>query len=106
MTERAEVKRVKVRSDSQLVTQQLSRQCQVKEERMKAYVDKVQELENQFQGMIIEHIARTKNQRADFLAKIHSSLIDSRERRIIVMGVGNESMCSPCPMAPRIGGSR
>lgn len=78
LTERAGVKRVKVHSNSQL-TQQLSGQCEVKEERMRAYVEKVKELENQFQGMNIEHIARTKNQRADFLAKIGSSLIDSRE---------------------------
>lgn len=71
---------MKVRSNSQLVTQQFG-QCKVKEDRMKTYVEKVRELENRFNGMSIEHIARTENQRADFLAKIGSSLID-------VMGVG------------------
>lgn len=48
---------------------------------MKTYVEKVRELENRFNGMSIEHIARTENQRADVLAKIGSSLID-------MMGVG------------------
>lgn len=38
--------------------------------------------------MTIEKIAGTENQRADFLAKIGSSLIDCRERKITVMGLG------------------
>lgn len=45
MAERAGAKGVKIRSDSQLVTQQLSGQCEVKQERMRA-VEKVRELEN------------------------------------------------------------
>lgn len=36
----------------------------------------------------MEQIARTENQRADFLAEIGSSLIDCMERKITVMGVG------------------
>lgn len=81
-------KRVKACSDSQLVTQQLGGHCEIKEERMKSYVDRVRELGNQFSQMTVEQIARTENQRADFLAKIESSLIDCRERTITVLGVG------------------
>lgn len=39
-------KRVKAYSDSQLVTQQLGAYCEIKEGRMKSYVDRVRELEN------------------------------------------------------------
>lgn len=38
--------------------------------------------------MTIEKIAGIENQRADFLAKIGSSLIDCKERKITVMGLG------------------
>lgn len=40
--------------------------------------------------MTIKQIARTENQRADFLAKIGSSLIDCRERKFTMLGVGKE----------------
>lgn len=54
---------------------------------MKSYADQVRELESQFNQMTIEQIAQTENQRADFLAKIGSSLIDCRKRQITVLGI-------------------
>lgn len=38
--------------------------------------------------MIVEQIARMENQRANFLAKIGSSIIDCRQRKITMLGVG------------------
>lgn len=80
-------KRIKAYSDSQLVAQQLGGHCEIKEDRVKSYADQIKEMEKRFTQITIEQIARSENQRADFLAKIGSSLIDCRERKITVLGV-------------------
>lgn len=54
---------------------------------MKSYADQIKEMEKRFTQITIEQIARSENQRTDFLAKIGSSLIDCRERKITVLGV-------------------
>lgn len=43
---------------------------------MQSYVEQVRDLEAKFQSLKFEQISREKNQEADFLAKIGSSLMD------------------------------
>lgn len=88
LAEKAGAKRIKAYSDSQLVAQQLGGHCEIKEDIMKSYVDQIKELEKWFTQITVEQIARSENQRADFLAKIGSSLIYCIERKITVLGVG------------------
>lgn len=45
------------------------------------------EMEQRFQNLQIEQIPRDDNQKAVFLAKIGSSLLDCRERKITVLGI-------------------
>lgn len=92
--------------DSQLVTQQLGGHCEIKKERMKSYVDRVRELGNQFSQMAVEQIARMENQRANFLAKIGSSLIDCRQWKITVLGVGKGEQVLAISDNPKKEGNR
>lgn len=48
------------------------------------------EMEQRFQNLQIEQIPRDDNQKAVFLAKIGSSLLDCRERKITVLGIGRD----------------
>lgn len=53
----------------------------MKDGKMKAYVEKVRELETKFQEMKTEQISRESNWKAGFLAKIGRYLLDCRERK-------------------------
>ncbi|KAK4842434.1 hypothetical protein QYF36_021650 [Acer negundo] len=62
-----------VRSDSQLVINQVSGQYQAMGENMVAYLEKVQEAMTSFKGVKMDQIPRDENRRADVLAKIVST---------------------------------
>lgn len=54
---------------------------------MRDYVRRVEILKERFQQLEIRQIPRDENQRADFLSKVVSSMIDATERKITLFGV-------------------
>ncbi|KAK9187630.1 hypothetical protein WN944_019028 [Citrus x changshan-huyou] len=62
------VKRVHVKSDSQLVVSQITAQYQAKEENMKGYLGKTKELMSQFCEVKVKMVPRLENSEADTLA--------------------------------------
>ncbi|XP_057790905.1 uncharacterized protein LOC131007998 [Salvia miltiorrhiza] len=65
---------VTIRTDSQLVAQQLSGGYHIKEDRMRAYHSKIVELKKKFVEFRIEQISREENTRADLLARVASAV--------------------------------
>ncbi|XP_057811344.1 uncharacterized protein LOC131025564 [Salvia miltiorrhiza] len=65
---------VVIKTDSQLVAQQLNGGYEIKEERMKQYFNKVQEIGKKFEKLEIQQVPREENQRADLLARMASAV--------------------------------
>ncbi|XP_057785414.1 uncharacterized protein LOC131002940 [Salvia miltiorrhiza] len=65
---------VVIKTDSQLVAQQLNGGYEIKEERMKQYFNKVQEIGMKFEKLEIQQVPREENQRADLLARMASAV--------------------------------
>ncbi|XP_057811730.1 uncharacterized protein LOC131025967 [Salvia miltiorrhiza] len=63
-----------IRTDSQLVAQQLSGAYHIKEHRMKAYHCKINELKQKFMEFKIEQISREENTKGDLLARMASAV--------------------------------
>jgi ribonuclease HI len=66
------VRRLDARGDSQLVIDQVMKNCHCRDRKMEAYCDEVRRLEDKFYGLELNHIARWYNETADELAKIAS----------------------------------
>jgi ribonuclease HI len=66
------VRRLDARGDSQLVIDQVMKNCHGRDRKMEAYCDEVRCLEDKFYGLELNHIARRYNETADELAKIAS----------------------------------
>jgi ribonuclease HI len=60
------------RGDSQLIIDQVMKNSHCRDQKMKAYCDKVRRLEDKFHGLELNHVARRYNETADELAKIAS----------------------------------
>jgi ribonuclease HI len=60
------------RGDSQLVIDQVMKNSHCRDPKMEAYYDEVRRLEDKFNGLELNHIARRYNETADELAKIAS----------------------------------
>ncbi|XP_061349744.1 uncharacterized protein LOC133294981 [Gastrolobium bilobum] len=84
-------RRLKVFSDSQLVTFQISSEYQTKGPLMCRYLEKVKELMESFEGVEVEHIRRAENARADILAKMASTKSPGNNRSVI-----QHNMPNPC----------
>jgi len=67
------VRRLDVRGDSQLVTDQVMKASNCHDPKMEAYCKEVRRLEDKFHGLELVHIARRYNEAADELAKIPST---------------------------------
>ncbi|XP_012827722.1 PREDICTED: uncharacterized protein LOC105949002 [Erythranthe guttata] len=76
---------VRIYSDSQLVIHQLEGDYEVKNDRMKGYVNKARAVQETFEACTVHQLPRSDNQRADFLAKIGSSVVDCVERKITIL---------------------
>ena len=63
---------VNAQSDSQLIVGQVSGEYEAKEDNMRMYVAKTQDIINKLSGFRISHIPRSKNQQADTLARMAS----------------------------------
>ena len=72
-----------VKSDSQLVTGQVTREYQVKDPQMAEYLGYVQALRKAFAVFELVHVPREQNARADLLAKLASSGKRGRQRTVI-----------------------
>ncbi|XP_061336845.1 uncharacterized protein LOC133283932 [Gastrolobium bilobum] len=83
--------RLKVFSDSQLVTFQISDEYQAKGPLMCKYLEKVRELIGSFESVEVEHIRCTENTRADILSKLASTKSPGNNRSIV-----QQSMPNPC----------
>ena len=68
------IRKITVRSDSQLIVNQIKRSFQVKGEEMAAYQRLVSEISSTFELFEIEHVPRTQNTMADALARLATSL--------------------------------
>jgi ribonuclease HI len=66
------VRRLDARGDSQLVIDQVMKNSHCRDQKMEAYSDEVQRLEDKFYGLKLNHVARRYNETADELAKIAS----------------------------------
>jgi transposase InsO family protein len=69
------VKRLDVRGDSQLVIDQVIKNASCHDDKMEAYCNAVQALEDKFYGIELNHVPRQYNEEADELAKIASGRI-------------------------------
>ncbi|KAL0378387.1 UNVERIFIED_CONTAM: Ribonuclease HI [Sesamum radiatum] len=70
--------------DSQLITKQMEGEYEVKAERMKGYLQKIKGLTNRLNGFQLHQIPRIENAKADYLAKLASSMINCSIRNITV----------------------
>jgi hypothetical protein len=66
------IKRLDVRGDSQLIIDQVMKEARCHDEKMEAYCNAVRRLEDKFDGLKLNHIARKYNEEANELAKIAS----------------------------------
>ncbi|XP_057730205.1 uncharacterized protein LOC130945514 [Arachis stenosperma] len=69
-------------SDSQVVTLQVNGSYQARDSLLQKYLEKVKELNSQFEEITIQHVPRERNTRADLLSKLASTK----------PGVGNRSL--------------
>ena len=67
------VRRLDVRGDSQLVIDQVIKESNCHNPKMEAYYKLVRRLEDKFDGLELNHIARKFNEAADELAKMASA---------------------------------
>ena len=71
------------KSDSQLVTGQVTGEYQAKDPQMAAYLKYVEVLKGAFATFELVHVPREKNARADLLAKLANSGKGGRQRTVI-----------------------
>ena len=71
-----------VRSDSQLVSKQVGKSYQTKDDRMKKYLGIVERLVDKFENFEIKQISREDNQQADALANLGSTLETNQDKHI------------------------
>ncbi|XP_057770824.1 uncharacterized protein LOC130990622 [Salvia miltiorrhiza] len=76
---------VRMKSDSQLVVQQLLGEYDVREDRMIAYYTRAQELMAKFQECHIEQISWEQNNRADLLARMASTVEQSWTNKVTLL---------------------
>ncbi|XP_073154100.1 uncharacterized protein [Henckelia pumila] len=76
--------RVHLYSDSQLVAQQVNGTYEVKNEKLKEYMRTIEEAKGFFDEVLFEQIPREDNEKADYLAKMASSLHSWKTREVVV----------------------
>ncbi|XP_057779757.1 uncharacterized protein LOC130998349 [Salvia miltiorrhiza] len=74
-----------IKTDSQLVAQQLSGAYNVKDQRMKAYHCKISEMKEKFMEFKIEQISRDENTKVDLLARMASAVEQTWNDEIILL---------------------
>ncbi|XP_057537987.1 uncharacterized protein LOC130815514 [Amaranthus tricolor] len=79
-------------SDSQLIVGQVNGEFEAKDDSMKMYLQQVKDFVPKFDNFTLEHIPRSQNAQADFLAKLASSAESSAARDIIWEVLPNPSI--------------
>ncbi|XP_057808633.1 uncharacterized protein LOC131023106 [Salvia miltiorrhiza] len=74
-----------IKTDSQLVAQQLRGECEVRDDRMRAYYDRMQQLKEKFEELKIVQVSREENRRADLLARMASAVEQSWNDEITLL---------------------
>jgi ribonuclease HI len=78
-----EVRNLRAKSDSQLVTNQVSGDYQTKDPQLIKYLEKVQGLAAQFEHFELIYVPREQNSRADLLSKLASTKKPGNNRTVI-----------------------
>jgi len=87
-----EARRLHVYADSLLITNQVKGLYEAKEDLMKRYLSKVEELQKHFSDFTITQIPRSKNKRADALSKLASSSFSHLTKNVLVEVVPRRSI--------------
>jgi ribonuclease HI len=91
------IKRLNVRGDSQLVSDQVMKNASCHDDKMEAYYKAVRALEDKFYGIELNHVPRRYNEEADELAKIASGRI-TVPSNVFAWDVAQPSVnIKPCP---------
>ncbi|XP_061361592.1 uncharacterized protein LOC133305392 [Gastrolobium bilobum] len=80
-------RKIKIMSDSQLVTSQVEGKYQAKGPLMMKYLHKVKELLAEFDEVVIQYIPRNENNRADILSKLASSKGSGNHRTVVQQSI-------------------
>ncbi|XP_025648281.1 uncharacterized protein [Arachis hypogaea] len=83
--------KVEVCSDSQVITLQVNGSYQARDPLLQKYLEKVKEMTSQFQEVVVQHVPRERNTRADLLSKLASTKPGSGNRSLI-QGMVKEPM--------------
>ncbi|GAU31015.1 hypothetical protein TSUD_393000 [Trifolium subterraneum] len=78
-----EVLDLKAKSDSQLVTNQVSSEYQTKDPQLMRYLEKVRGLAEQFDNFELIHVPRDQNSKADLLSKLASTKKPGNNKTVI-----------------------
>ncbi|XP_025678219.1 uncharacterized protein [Arachis hypogaea] len=87
--------RVEVSSDSQVVTSQVNGSYQARDTLLQKYLEKVKELCKSFKEVVIQHVPRERNARADLLSKLASTKPGTGNRSLI-QGLATEPAIILC----------
>ena len=84
-------KSVAIFSDSRLVVGQVKNELEVKDERMRGYLTRVQQLQRSFESFDLRHLPRCGNTHADSLATLATSSAQNLPRIILVEDLSKPS---------------
>ena len=84
-------KSVTIFSDSRLVVNQVKSELEVKDERMRGYLTRVQHLQKNFESFDLQHLPRGGNTHVDSLATLATSSAQNLPRIILVEDLGRPS---------------
>jgi ribonuclease HI len=83
---------LKAKSDSQLVTNQVSGEFQTKDPQLVKYLERVRNLANHFNSFELVYVPREQNARADLLSKLASTKKPGSNRTFIQETIANPSI--------------
>ncbi|XP_020963402.1 uncharacterized protein LOC110265013 [Arachis ipaensis] len=75
--------RLEICSDSQIVTSQVNGSYQARDSLLQKYLERVKELSKQFEEVMVQHVPRERNTRADLLSKLASTKPGTGNRSLI-----------------------
>ncbi|MCI36060.1 ribonuclease H protein [Trifolium medium] len=90
-----EVKDLKAKSDSQLVTSQVSGVFQAKDPQLVKYLEQVKDLFEHFSNFELIYVPREQNARADLLSKLASTKKPGNNRTVIQETITKPSTGDP-----------
>ncbi|XP_072058070.1 uncharacterized protein [Arachis hypogaea] len=95
LAKEVEATRVEVNSNSQVVTSQINGTYQARDSLLQKYLERVKNLSEEFDEVMVQHIPREKNTRADLLSKLTSTNLEMGNRSLI-QGLVKEPTVALC----------